>query len=325
MTLSSILADLYRRLGYASSPAAEVTTRLTAFMNEAVAELYAAPGMGEALSRHDPSLTFVTVASTPTYALPPGVSRVDAVRETTNDRRLVMRTHDWYRSALPDPSAISGTPEAWIPLGFGAVALQPSAAAEIFVKSTSAADTTQTAYIEGIRTGGYPSSLSKVLTGTTAVTFSAALADFISITKFYISAVGAGTITLHQTSGAGTELARIPIGETFSRYQTIALYPTPASAITYTVDGERDLPDMANATDEPPFPRRFHRLLVDYALWKEWEKKDDTRANDAARRYAKGVSDLRYFVTCPPDYLPSRGDMRPERSRFGAWTPVTRY
>lgn len=324
MTLTDIRADLYQRLGYGSSPATEVSTRLLDFINEGLADVYGEPGLGEWLSRHQPPLTFPSVASQAVYSLPPGISRVEAIRETTNDRRLDMRSRGWYQSAEPDPSANTGTPSVWVPLGFGAVAVQPSDASEVFVDSTAAGDT-GTAYVEGIRTGGYPRTLSVTMTGVTAVSLGAAIADFIQITKFYISAAAVGTVTLHEDASGGTELARIPIGETFSRYQQIALWPTPAAVITYTVDGERDLPDMANANDEPPFPRRFHRLLVDYALWKEWDKKDDTRSGAAEQRYRQGLSRLKYFVTCPPDFLPARGQTGAERNRFGGFYPATDY
>ena len=321
MTLTTLLADLYRRTNHPSSPAAAVTTRFTAYINEGLQELYSLPGMGAWVARHQPPLTFASVASTAVYSLPPGISRVENIRETTNDRTLEMRGREWYHRTEPDPST-TGTPEVWIPLGFSAVAQQPADASEIFVDSTSASDT-GTVYIEAIRTGGYPVTLSTTMTGTTAKSLGAAYTDIIQITKFYISTAAVGAVTLHEDASGGTELARIPIGQTFARYQQIALWPTPAAAVTYTVDGERDTPDMSNGNDEPLFPPRFHRLLVDYALWKEHEKTDDTRAQSAEGRWRKGVSDLRYFVTCPPDYLPVAGQgSLPGRSRLGAWFPA---
>jgi hypothetical protein len=39
MTLTTLLADLYRRLNHPSSPAAAVTTRFTAYINEGLQEL----------------------------------------------------------------------------------------------------------------------------------------------------------------------------------------------------------------------------------------------------------------------------------------------
>ena len=44
MTLANLLADVYRRLAFASAPAADVTTRLTAFLNETQQDLMSEPG-----------------------------------------------------------------------------------------------------------------------------------------------------------------------------------------------------------------------------------------------------------------------------------------
>lgn len=319
MTLSDMLADCYRKTNHPASPASAVTTRFTALLNEGLQELISLPGLGAWVAQHQPALTVASVASTPILALPPGISRVESIRDTTNDRTLVMRSREWYHAMQPDPTTETGTPEVWVPYGYQAVAKQPSNASEIFVDSTSASDT-NTAYIEGIRTGGYPKSLSVTMTGVTAVSLGTAYTDFLQITKFYLSAAAVGTVTLHEDASGGTELARIPIGQTFARYQAVALWPTPASALTYTVDGERDLPLLINGTDEPLIPSRFHRLSVEYALWKEFEKLDDTRAGNAERRWLKGVSDFRYFATCPPDYLPVSGErLNLGRSRLGAY------
>src|SRR3990167_3182621 len=135
MTRSDLLGELYRRLGYATSPASEVSRRLGGLIEEALQDLYSEPGLGGHLSRHQPSLTFASVADQAVYSLPPGVPRVDAIRETTNDRKLEMRSHDWYRRQEPDPAANTGTPSPWVPLGFSAVNVQPSDASEIFVDS----------------------------------------------------------------------------------------------------------------------------------------------------------------------------------------------
>jgi hypothetical protein len=323
MTLTNILADLYRRLGYASSPASEVSTRLTAFVNQIHREIVSRPGLDQLL-RGDAPITFASVASQAIYGLPQSVATVEAITDRTTNLRLREVSQSFIRDA--DPGLVqTGPPDCYAFTGIQAVSVQPSAAAEVFVKSTSAADTTQTAFIEGIRTGGYFKALSVTLNGTTAVSLSASFADFIEITKFYLSAVGAGTITLTQTSGVGTELARIPIGQTFARYQGVQLWPTPASAITYYVDYARTIPDMSNLTDEPLLPDDFHWLLVEGALVKEWTKKDDLQRRESARQdYERGLRSLHYRVTCPPDFLPSRTGQSMERSRFGAQYPATR-
>ena len=319
MTLSDLLQDLYRRFGYASSPASEITTRYTALLNETQAEILSRPGLSALLNG---SLTFDSVASTPTYALPQGVARLKQLYETTNDRRLTPRTLDWYRRAYPDVAAVTGTPDSYVDLGLIGIAVQPSDASSIFVDSTSASDT-NTAYLEGYRTGGYFASASVTMTGTTAVDIAAAITDWEFLTKFYLSAAAVGDVTLHEDASGGTELARIPIGQTQARYRRIALAPTPASAITYTCDFEWDAQNMANANDEPLLPVRFHRLLGLGARMKEYEKKDSERWAAARAELQQGIGDLLYFVASQAAGSPVMGRGQTERpSQLGGFYPA---
>jgi hypothetical protein len=100
------------------------------------------------------------------------------------------------------------------------------------------------------------------------------------------------------------------------------LAPTPASAITYTVDCEWDPQNMANATDEPILPPRFHRLVGLGARVKEYEKKDDDRYTAANRDFERGISDLIYFVASDAVGSPVMGRSSARRpSQLGAWYP----
>lgn len=322
MTYTNLLSDLYRRLDFASTPDATVTTRLKSYLNETLQEVISEPGIATWIAREEPMVTFASVASQAIYAVPLSVDRVDAITERSNQRRLIAQSLDWYRAIQPDPTTNSGTPSYFVPLGFQAVLVEPSAATGLWAVSTSASDTTQVIYVETVRTGGNPYSGSVTITGTTRVQIGAST-DHEQVVKFYLSASAVGDIKLYTASSGGTLLATIPIGQTFSRYYALALQPTPASVITYYIEGERPLPDMSNGTDEPPFPPRFHRILVDGALRREYEKRDDeTRMTRAAQRYMKGIGELRYFVTCPPDFLPVAGtNMGAMPSRLGAFFP----
>lgn len=318
MRLTDLEADIYRRLGYASSPATEITTRLRAFLNQAQRDILSEPGMERLLNG---TVTFASVASTPQYSLPQSIARIKKIFETTNDRALLSLSQDQYRTYDPDTTSNTGTPTHWVDLGYTAVSAQPSDASEIFVDSTAAGDT-GTAYIEGYRTDGYFTSLSVTMTGTTAVSLSATITDIIEITKFYISANAVGTVTLHEDASGGTELARIPIGQNHARYRRIALWPAPSAAVTYSVDYERDVADMANANDEPVLPVRFHPLLIEGALRREWHKKDDTRYADATREYHRMMGNFKYYLFTHPDHRPVMGNQRIQRpSRLGGWYP----
>ncbi len=324
MTYSQMLLDLYRRLNYGTTPASEVTTRLSTFLNETLQDVISEPGIGQWVTLNQPPVTFASVSGTAVYALANSIQRIDAITERTNYIKLEMRPLEWYRSQSPNPTVFTGTPSVWVPLGFAAVSTQPSAATGLWAVSSSGSDTTQTVRCETVRTGGVTFSGSLSLNGTTRVQLGTAT-DHEQVTKFYLTAACVGTISLYDAAAAGNLLGTIAIGQTFARYQAIALWPTPTAAITYYVDGEHDLSDMINGTDEPPFPSRFHRMLIDGALFREWEKKDRADlAKHAHERYERALAQLRYFTTCPPDFLPSVNTTGVERSRFGGNYPATR-
>ena len=80
MNLSALLADVYRRLAFASSPAADVTTRLTAFINETQQEIFGEPGAEFMLNNTG---SFASVANQSQYGLPPNISKLKQIRDAT--------------------------------------------------------------------------------------------------------------------------------------------------------------------------------------------------------------------------------------------------
>ncbi len=333
MNLNALEQDVYRRLGFnTGTPDTATQTRIRAYVNETQQEILSAPGMESLL--YD-TVTFASVASTPTYALPPTVARIRQVYDTTNLITLAPASLGWYRAHYPNPTNVTGIPEKWIDLGFVATASQPTAAAELFVKSDAAGDgSSKTAFLEGYVTGGYVRTASVALNGVTAVSFGASITSWIEITKFYIALTAGGTttaagnITINQGSGIGTELARIGIGQAYARYRALALAICPASAITYTADIERDVLDMSQATDEPLLPVRFHRLLAIGARRKEYEKQDDLpRYGVADREYQQGLKELKFYVYSQAVGSPNLRGVSVGRkpSRLGAWFSVDRW
>lgn len=322
MTFSEILSAVYEEAGYQSSPASAVVTRIKRFVNEGIRVITSEPGLARLLDSDSPA-TFASVASQARYVLPESVNRILAVTERTNDVALQVMGLDQYRRLDPDAASTSGTPTHIVPIGRVGVAAQPSDASEIFVDSTSASDT-GTAYIEGIVTGGYVRTASVTMTGTTAVSLSAAITSFIEITDFYLSANAVGTVTLHEDASGGTELARITIGQKRPRYYGFYLWPTPAAVVTYYVDYRRELTELVNDTDEPPFGTDAHPALVAYAVMREREQKDDAeRFVIAKSRYDRIVSRLKYATQTIGGEIPVSG-RRPRvgRSRIGAYYPA---
>jgi hypothetical protein len=288
MTFAEMQSDVFDRIGQLQSPDAAVVRRIKAWLNRWNRKILTSPGM-ESLRRV--LLTQASVVDQQTYGL--AVQSIRFMTESTSQRRLREQTLGWYRESYPAPANFSGTPLFYVPMGFARIHTRPTAAAELFVKSTAAGDT-NTAYVDVIRSDGYKRTLSKVMTGVTAVSFDTAITDAIDVLDFYVSAAAVGTITLHMTSGAGTELARIPIGATYQRFFRYALVPTPSAVITYTIDGIAQLSDMTIATDEPfPYPD-FHDILVDGAVHDEWKSKGRSAdARDLRIEIEKRIRDLR--------------------------------
>lgn len=315
MQLSTIQLDVYRRLNFADSPASSVVARILTFINQRHRQLLTMPGMDKL---REGQITFATVANQALYGLGPSVSRIKTIYDTTNDIKLVERDLSWLR--WQDPSLfVSGTPTVWIPRGFEQVQSQPSAATGLYVDSTSAGDT-GTAYIEGVRTGGYRATASVAMTGTTNVQIGT-LTDWIQVDKFYLSTAAVGTVTLETAASGGTVLATIVAGQTYARYLRIQLWPTPSTAVTTSVDYTQEIQDMANATDQPLLPEDFHYLLSLGARLDEYEKADDDRREALLRDWELGVRRLREYVVNNPDkiIIPGMGD--PGISNLGPWYP----
>lgn len=300
MTFAAILADCYRRTLFQSSPAADVVTRIKAFVNETQQELAGEPSLAT-LKRG--AITFASVANTATYGLPPVMARLFALRQTANRRKLWPKGLDWYRSVAPDPSTVTGTPAYYVLLGPQNVSKQPSDGSELFVKSDNAADNTQHVLAEVVRSGSGQTQLVDVtLNGTTGVSLGATITDIVEVRDWYLSAVAVGNVTLREDTAGGTELARIGIGQTRARYEGIALFPTPASVVTYFADYEFVPSDLVQDTDEPSWlPVPFHRILATGARAKEYEKSDDDRLTAAMAMYTREKQNLLAYVNNPPD------------------------
>jgi hypothetical protein len=264
-TFGTIKSNVYDQLQLSSSPPAAVVTRIERSINRWHRRILSGPVM-RSLRRIQ--LTQASVADQWDYGI--GLEEIYYITDRTNNQRLHKRSESWWRDHFPDPTQFSGTPEYWVTLGSTRVSTQPANASELFAVSTAAGDTTQTLYVEGIRSNGQPVSLSVTLTGTTAVSLDTATTDVAQVTNVYLSAVAAGTVTLREDSGAGTTLATISIGQTFPRYVRYVLAPTPSSVRTRYLDGVATLVDMSNATDEPFIPADFHDILVHAAQYDDW-------------------------------------------------------
>ena len=152
MTFQGIKQDAFGRLSFQSSPASEVDTRIGRYVNRWHRKILSMPVFR---SFRRVQVTQASVAATFEYGI--SLAEIFYITERTNNTRLQKRTEDWWRRHYPDPTEDTGTPASWVPLGYMRTQRRPSDASELFVISTSASDT-GTAYVEAIRSNGYPPS-----------------------------------------------------------------------------------------------------------------------------------------------------------------------
>ena len=310
MSLTSALADLYRRLEYQTAPDATVTTRLTAFLNEAQQDIVGELGGSRLL---EASYPLTSVANQAEYGLGAGVARIRSVRDTANQWALQRVTEVVYRRWMADPSVHTGRPVSFAELGFYPVQAQPSNASELFLKSTSAGDV-QVAYYEIVDSSGIVKQGNVTLTGATAVSLSSALTTITQVVDLYLASAAVGVVSLYEDSGVGTLLSSIYTGHTREQFTYIGFLPTPSDAFAYQVDFLRDATDLVNGTDDFPLPVPFKRAAVARALSYEYTRLgDQTRYALVLSEYRRELGLLNHYLVSPPDqvYIPGRRGIAP--------------
>lgn len=317
MNLRDIKRDVFRALNKnVSVPNAETDARITMWINKRHRMI-----LRKFPQLRDDVLTFDSVASQQDYAIAEhGIARINRIWDTDNDQLLEQRSLDWLRIEDPDPT--TGTSTIWIPMSYTQVHTQPSNASAVYVDSTSASDTAR-CYVEGFITGGYRQKAEVTMTGTTAVQVGS-VSTYIQIDKFYISEQAAGIVTLHEDASGGTELSRIGIGDTYAKYLTFLLWPTPSAVVTYNLDVTRSVDDMANALDEPLLPLDFHDLLTIGARLDEYEHTDDARRRMAEVEWDEGLKDLTRWMVAHPSVRLNLNAERGWASWKRAWTGQSR-
>lgn len=327
MNLTLILADLYRRFDYTSSPVpSAVTTRLTAYVNSAHRELCSLPGM-ERLRQDVMSITAYNGISR--TGLPQNVARINAITDRLNNHSLEEVPLNLLRITDPAQAFVGGYPLRYAVVSDQAVYRQPGAAAPsaagygLWAASSSAGDTTQHVLVESVGVGGYrlgEGTVGTVLTGTTPVQVSART-DNIEVTKFYLDAAAVGFVSLYDANG-GNELARLHIGQMYSRYWAVEWFPIQQQDTTEWVDYTRQIADLVNATDEPLVPQDFHELVIMGAALREMSQ-IDSRYPSLKADYMTGRTAMMDFVMNSGARLATLRRTPIRWSRLGAQYPYT--
>jgi hypothetical protein len=296
MNLGDIELAVLDRLNFNTSPDSSIRRQVRSDINIGHREILGSKGFG-VLRRA--VLPATSVASSPYMVLPQAATAIITIIDRANNRILRPMSLQDVRYRDPGQTFTGSIPDGYAVLNYAApVALDPSAAASLFAVSDSALDGSGTSVnVEGIVTGGVYRRASVVMNGVTAVNISSTISTWIHVLKFYVSSQAAGNISLHETSGVGTELGRIQTGRSYPRYTQVYLTGIPAAAQTYYCDVELHVEDMVNSTDEPLIPEDFHYLLISSALKRYYLKRrdfDSLRAETAT--WAQGFGNLATFV-----------------------------
>lgn len=312
MTLTQMLTRMYRKLRYTAAPPAPIVARLTDALNESYGDLLGLPDM-ERL--RDDVLPVVAFANQGRSGLPYAVARIHNLVDRANNYKLVQLPLKELRIMDAAHAMTGGYPMRYAVIGNQAVITQPAAATGLWVASSAAGDTTQKVYVETILLGGYPQAsitAGTALNGGTRVPIGLRT-DHIAVEKFYLDLPATGFVSLYDAAAAGNELARIPIGVTFSRYLSVEWWPVPTQDVTVYADITRQAFDLVNGTDEPLLPLDFHHLVPQGAMVSEYELLDDSRLGVARVDLADGIRKLRGWVMNDGDQMAS---MRPLVTRW---------
>ncbi len=326
MTFLEITQRVYQDCGYAAVPATDVITRVKAWINDGHRRLLRDPAMTDL---RQGTLCFSSIASVPIYGAPQVFERIDVIVQPDNNRRLRMMTRDLYRALDPGETA-SGLPSHWVPEGLWPVLRQPNETG-LYLVSTSASDTAVVVNLQGATGTASAAGLGHApvqttLTGTTRVQVGTDV-TYRLVESWNLASVAVGSVQLWDAAIGGNLLANIPVGFRSVQYDAIRLWPTPASAWTFNVDGQYAIPALVQDTDIPMLPPSYHELLADYGRMKEYERTQDGRYGMAASQWADGSTKLKTFVQFPSDYRPVAGQ---PSSRFGftnlpdGWYPADR-
>lgn len=292
MLLSAIRAECYQRLNFGTSPTSDVVTRLDAFINSAIREILADPICSKL--RND-TVPLTTNANDSMFAAPQAVVDIKRIVDRGNQFELHECDQAWIRSQDPGRLVSGTTPTNYAVVGYQKpVAKQPSGSSQIYVQSSSGADTTQTAYIEVMTHNGYTRQSSVVLTGLTPVALGPTNTDMVI--DFYLSAVATGDVSITEGSG-GIELAKVGIGKYRAKYCVLEFFPQTSAAITLYADVQWAVTDLVNATDEPLIPDEFQEAIIHKVRAREYNKREKTALAKAAEMDAiPSMNHLKFYM-----------------------------
>jgi hypothetical protein len=193
MNFADIQLAVFDRLNFGVSPDPAIRRQVQFDINVGHRQILGMKGFG-VLRRT--ILPATSTAASPYMVLPQAATSIIAIVDRSNNRILKPVTLQDVRYRDPGQNFTGSIPDSYTVLNYAApVALDPSAAASLFVISDSASDSSGTAVnVEGLTTGGLYRRASISLNGLTGVNISTAITNWIHIIKFYASSLAAGNM-----------------------------------------------------------------------------------------------------------------------------------
>ena len=168
-----------------------------------------------------------------------------SMQDRTNDKDLKPTSQEVANRLYSDIAGTSGIPFTYW-LEESSVLAQPTSASTITVKSSEAADTSQTIRMRGRTTSG-ENQASGSLNGTSSVNLLASCTQVDQVSK---DAASNGFVTIYSNSEAVTIAVIYPRSRT-ARYKRAHLVYVPESALTYHIAYKRRLPRLEFDEDIP--------------------------------------------------------------------------
>lgn len=238
-------------------------------------------------------LDYVVSVSSEDIVLPDDVADVVSVIDKTNNLRLEeVSPQDWVNRNYATIDT-AGTVDSYTVYD-SVVRAQPAAAGVVTIVSSSASDTTQTVYVNGINASGVQVDETITLNGTTNVNGTTSFTRILGISK---SAVTVGMITVTRDT---TTLAYMAPDATTHYVKVMRFGAIPASTLSVEIIyNQKQLP-LLNNYDYPLFD--CCDVLEAGATADTWRyKRQHAKASDWEQIYEKKLANLAFDLEASPN------------------------
>jgi hypothetical protein len=238
-------------------------------------------------------LDYTVTVATEDIVLPDDVNDVVSVIDKTNLRQLEEISAQKWVNENYSTIDTAGTVNSYFVYD-SVVRAQPAASGVVTVVSSSAADTTQTIYVNGINANGQQVDESITITGTSNASGSVSFTRILGLSK---SSVTAGTVTVTRDT---TTLAYMAPDQTTHYVRLMRFNCAPTASFNCEIIYTQKLLPMLNDYDYPTVD--CGDVLEAGATADAWRyKRQYSKATDWEQIYEKKLANLAYDFDSRPN------------------------